>query len=153
MTALALNSPARLAVPDGLNDHRTYARLGFAAIALVFGGFGIWATFAPLDRAAVAQGQVAVETNNKPVQHLEGGIIREILVRDAQQLQEGECSWRRQQSSALPPSTFPQDRCNLVSSHSAHWPDVHDLNRMIPEFADAGDFQRLSPPLREIQPR
>jgi HlyD family type I secretion membrane fusion protein len=100
MTALALNSPARLAVPDGLNDHRTYARLGFAAIALVFGGFGIWATFAPLDRAAVAQGQVAVETNNKPVQHLEGGIIREILVRDAQQVQEGDVLFRLQPTNA-----------------------------------------------------
>jgi HlyD family type I secretion membrane fusion protein len=100
MTALALNSPAQLGVPVGLNDHRTYARLGFAAIALVFGGFGIWATFAPLDRAAVAQGQVAVETNNKPVQHLEGGIIREILVRDAQQVQEGDVLFRLQPTNA-----------------------------------------------------
>jgi HlyD family type I secretion membrane fusion protein len=100
MTALALNSPAQLAVPVGLNDHRAYARLGFAAIALVFGGFGIWATFAPLDRAAVAQGQVAVETNNKPVQHLEGGIIREILVRDAQQVQEGDVLFRLQPTNA-----------------------------------------------------
>jgi HlyD family type I secretion membrane fusion protein len=100
MTALALNSPAQLAVPVGLSDHRTYARLGFAAIALVFGGFGIWATFAPLDRAAVAQGQVAVETNNKPVQHLEGGIIREILVRDAQQVQEGDVLFRLQPTNA-----------------------------------------------------
>jgi HlyD family secretion protein len=100
MTALALNSPAQLAIPVGLNDHRIYARIGFAAIALVFGGFGIWATFAPLDRAAVAQGQVAVETNNKPVQHLEGGIIREILVRDAQQVQEGDVLFRLQPTNA-----------------------------------------------------
>ncbi len=100
MTALALNNPTEMAAPVGLSDHRTYARLGFAAVALVFGGFGVWAGFAPLDRAAVAQGQVAVESNNKPVQHLEGGIIREILVRDAQQVQEGDVLFRLQPTNA-----------------------------------------------------
>src|SRR4051812_41415550 len=89
MTALALNTPDQHSTTRGLDDHRGYGRLGFAAIALVFGGFGVWATFAPLDKAAVAQGQVSVESNNKPVQHLEGGIVREILVRDAQQVKEG----------------------------------------------------------------
>jgi HlyD family secretion protein len=83
-----------------MNDHRGYGRVGFIAIALVFGGFGVWAAFAPLDKAAVAQGQVAVESNNKPVQHLEGGIIREILVRDAQQVKEGDVLFRLQPTTA-----------------------------------------------------
>ena len=57
--------------------HHSYARCGYTAIALVFGAFGIWAALAPLDRAAIASGQVSVETDHKVVQHLEGGIIRE----------------------------------------------------------------------------
>jgi HlyD family secretion protein len=85
---------------ENIGDHRGYARLGFAAIALVFGGFGIWAVFAPLDRAAVAQGQVAVESSNKPVQHLEGGIVREILVHDSQQVKEGDVLFRLQPTNA-----------------------------------------------------
>jgi HlyD family secretion protein len=85
---------------SSIGDHRGYARLGFAAIALVFGGFGIWASFAPLDRAAVAQGQVAVESSNKPVQHLEGGIVREILVHDSQQVKEGDVMFRLQPTNA-----------------------------------------------------
>jgi len=87
-------------MPTSTADHRGYARLGFAAIALVFGGFGVWAGFAPLDRAAVAQGQVAVESNNKPVQHLEGGIVREILVHDSQQVKEGDVLFRLQPTTA-----------------------------------------------------
>lgn len=93
-------SPDPQPMSGSIGDHRGYARLGFAAIALVFGGFGIWASFAPLDRAAVAQGQVAVESNNKPVQHLEGGIVREILVHDSQQVKEGDVLFRLQPTTA-----------------------------------------------------
>jgi HlyD family secretion protein len=100
MTAATLDTQNQFAVPTTLNDHRAYARLGFVAIALVFGGFGIWASMAPLDRAAVAHGQVAVESNNKPVQHLEGGIVREILVHDSQQVQEGDVLFRLQPTTA-----------------------------------------------------
>ena len=100
MTALALNTAAGLSGSAQMNDHRGYGRLGFVAIALVFGGFGVWGALAPLDRAAVAQGQVAVESNNNAVQHLEGGIVREILVRDSQQVKEGDVLLRLQPTNA-----------------------------------------------------
>src|ERR1700751_180692 len=99
-TAMTVVSPDPQPMSSSIGDHRGYARLGFAAIALVFGGFGIWASFAPLDRAAVAQGQVAVESSNKPVQHLEGGIVREILVHDSQQVKEGDVMFRLQPTNA-----------------------------------------------------
>jgi HlyD family type I secretion membrane fusion protein len=102
MTATALKpQPMSTSISStSISDYRGYARFGFAAIALVFGGFGVWACFAPLDRAAVAQGQVAVESNNKPVQHLEGGIVREILVHDSQQVKEGDVLFRLQPTVA-----------------------------------------------------
>ncbi|MBA2402137.1 MAG: HlyD family type I secretion periplasmic adaptor subunit [Bradyrhizobium sp.] len=100
MTALALDASAQFPTSTQIGDHRAYGRVGFIAIALVFGGFGVWAGFAPLDRAAIAQGQVAVESNNKPVQHLEGGIVREILARDAQQVKEGDVLFRLQPTNA-----------------------------------------------------
>ena len=55
---------------------------GLVIIALFFGAFGGWAALAPLESAAIAQGVVSVESNRKTVQHFEGGIIKEILVRD-----------------------------------------------------------------------
>lgn len=60
-------------------------RFIFAAglIGLVFfGGFGAWAGFAPLASSALAPGTVRVEGNRKTVQHLEGGIIQELLVEE-----------------------------------------------------------------------
>jgi HlyD family type I secretion membrane fusion protein len=47
---------------------------------LFFGGLGSWAALAPLSSAAVAPGTVRVESHRKTVQHLEGGIIRELGV-------------------------------------------------------------------------
>jgi multidrug efflux pump subunit AcrA (membrane-fusion protein) len=81
-------------------NHRSYARCGYTAIGLVFGGFGIWAALAPLDRAAIASGQVSVETDHKVVQHLEGGIIREILVKETQLVEEGDVLFRLQPTQA-----------------------------------------------------
>lgn len=52
---------------------------------VLFGGLGVlllWATTARLDSAVIAPGLVSVEFNRKTVQHLEGGIVRELLVRD-----------------------------------------------------------------------
>ena len=79
---------------DQLHDHRRYTRLAFVAIVLVFGGFGTWAAFAPLDSAAVAPARIAVEGDRKPVQHLEGGIVREILVKDSEAVSEGQILFR-----------------------------------------------------------
>lgn len=81
-------------------DYRRFAMLGYVSIALVFGGFGIWASMAPLDRAAVASGQVAVESDHKAVQHLEGGIVLEILAKETQQVKAGAVLFRLQPTQA-----------------------------------------------------
>ncbi len=64
--------------------------LGIAVIAAFFGGFGTWAALAPLESAAIAPGSVRIETNRKTVQHLEGGIVAEILVRDGDTVEAGQ---------------------------------------------------------------
>jgi len=56
--------------------------IGCIIIALFFGALGGWAALAPLESAAIAPGEVAIDTKRKTIQHLEGGIIGEILVRD-----------------------------------------------------------------------
>lgn len=59
-------------------------RIGVAAVLIVFGGFGTWAAVAPLSSAAIGPGVISVENYRKSVQHLEGGIVREIKVRDGE---------------------------------------------------------------------
>lgn len=65
-------------------------RLGLMVAALVFGGFGLWAALAPIDSAAHAIGQVTVKSFKKPVQHLEGGIVKRVLVSDGDPVQPND---------------------------------------------------------------
>jgi multidrug efflux pump subunit AcrA (membrane-fusion protein) len=63
---------------------------GLLVTVVFLGGFGAWAAVAPLSSAAVAAGEVRVETHRKTVQHMEGGIIREILVREGEVVKPGQ---------------------------------------------------------------
>lgn len=63
---------------------------GFLILLVGFGGFGTWAALAPLQGAVIAPGTVVASGRNKLIQHLEGGIVKEILVKDGQQVQAGE---------------------------------------------------------------
>jgi HlyD family secretion protein len=53
-------------------------------------GFGTWSTFAPLQSAAVAFGAVESESSRKTIQHLEGGIVKKILVADGDVVRSGQ---------------------------------------------------------------
>src|SRR6202022_4501995 len=53
-------------------------------------GLGAWSTFAPLESAAIAYGTVESESSRKTIQHLEGGIIGEILVADGDIVHAGQ---------------------------------------------------------------
>lgn len=64
--------------------------VGLWALALGFGGFLLWATLAPLDEGVPSSGTIAIETKRKPVQHLTGGIVREVLVREGDIVKEGQ---------------------------------------------------------------
>nr|WP_298410283.1 HlyD family type I secretion periplasmic adaptor subunit [uncultured Halomonas sp.] len=69
---------------------KRYRRLGFGILLVAFGGFGGWAATANLAVAVVAPGSVSVESFKKTVQHFEGGIVKDILVRDGDHVEAGE---------------------------------------------------------------
>ena len=66
------------------------AMTGWLVILTAFGGLAAWSTFAPLSTAAIASGTVVVDSFRKSVQHLQGGIIQDILVRDGQHVEIGD---------------------------------------------------------------
>ncbi|MCX4196936.1 HlyD family type I secretion periplasmic adaptor subunit [Methylobacterium organophilum] len=74
----------------GLTNWRAYAVAGYALIFATFGVVGTWATFARLDRAVISPGVVVAEGSRKVVQHLEGGIVQAVLVRDGQTVRAGD---------------------------------------------------------------
>lgn len=63
---------------------------GGLVIAVSFGSLAAWSNSARLGTAAIASGTLAVDSHRKSVQHLQGGIIREILVRDGQRVTVGD---------------------------------------------------------------
>ena len=63
---------------------------GAAVIVLGLGGFVAWASLASLASAALAPGVVRVDSNRKTVQHVEGGIIAELLVREGDRVAAGQ---------------------------------------------------------------
>jgi HlyD family secretion protein len=68
---------------------------------LVCGGFGAWAGFAPLASAIIAPGSFVATSKNKIVQHLEGGIIRHILVEEGDRVAEGQDLVQLDETAAL----------------------------------------------------
>lgn len=65
-------------------------RIGIAILILTFGVFGMWSMVAPLQSAALAPGTVTVKGSRKSIEHLEGGIVAEIAVKDGDSVAKGE---------------------------------------------------------------
>ena len=73
-----------------LDDIRGPAIAGLVVVGLLVGGSTLWASVAPLASAAIAPGTVAVESSRKTVQHLEGGIVADVKVRDGDVVGAGQ---------------------------------------------------------------
>ncbi|MNK76642.1 Type I secretion system membrane fusion protein PrsE [compost metagenome] len=71
-------------------DVRKPARLGIWLVLAGFGGFLLWSWLAPLDAGVVATGTVKVTSNRKAVQHLSGGTVDAILVREGDLVTKGQ---------------------------------------------------------------
>lgn len=65
-------------------------RIGLLALVIGFGGFLVWAAFAPLDEGVPASGTVSIDTKRKAVQHLTGGIVQQVLVKEGDEVKEGQ---------------------------------------------------------------
>ena len=77
-------TPDAITAPELQTDDRPLRWLGLLVVLSLFGGLGAWAMLAPLSSAALAPGVITVENYRKTVQHLEGGIVKAIQVRDGE---------------------------------------------------------------------
>ena len=76
--------------PDLPTDTRNTILLGFIALVIGFGGFLVWAAYAPLDEGVPAQATVTIDTKRKAIQHMTGGIVERVAVREGQSVKAGE---------------------------------------------------------------
>jgi HlyD family type I secretion membrane fusion protein len=85
-------------VPRSVSRHIFF---GVVLMLTAFGGFGLWATQAPLAAAVISQGSFIATGRNKIVQHLEGGIIKGIYVAEGDTVTTGQVLVRMDETAAL----------------------------------------------------
>lgn len=85
--------------------------IGFAIILTFAGSFAAWSVMAPVSSAVVAPGIVSVDTNVRTVQHLEGGIIETIEVREGSEVAAGDVVLRL--SSTIPAAVMTEVQARL----------------------------------------
>jgi protease secretion system membrane fusion protein len=76
-------------IADKMADTRSSLKIGSTVMLLGFAGFLIWAVAAPLDEGVPASGTFTVASQRKTVQHLSGGIVQTIHVKEAQEVKAG----------------------------------------------------------------
>ncbi len=118
------------AAPMPSADYGTTLRRGYGVIFGTLSVLTICAGFARIDSAVIAPGAISLEANRKTVQHLEGGIVSEILVRDGDLVKQGDVIlrldptrsaaseelYRKQQAIALALESRLQAQLNLRES-------------------------------------
>lgn len=72
------------------SDISRTVRVGGTLLLAGLVGFLLWAIFAPLDSGVPAQGLVMVDTKRKTIQHLTGGLIEKVMVREGQEVKVGD---------------------------------------------------------------
>ena len=75
---------------EGITDTNKPVFVGLILLGACLLAFTIWAFFAPLDEGVPAMGTIAVESKRKVVQHLTGGIIKKVLVKESQEVKTGD---------------------------------------------------------------
>ncbi|WP_270937321.1 HlyD family type I secretion periplasmic adaptor subunit [Falsiroseomonas oryzae] len=102
--------------------------LGWFVVVAFVVGLGGWAALTPLAEAAIAGGLLKVEGTRRTIQHFEGGIVREILVREGDSVQEGQALIRLEQPQALQ---------QTETLRSQRWALMAQDSRLVAELAGA----------------
>lgn len=103
------------------------SKLSIATVFLLLIVFAIWASVAKLSSAAIAPGVIIVESQRKPIQHLEGGIVKTIHISDGQSVKKGELLITLDSSRA---------EARLFGVRAQWQSDLARLNRLQAEMAE-----------------
>jgi HlyD family secretion protein len=146
-SALRVESPEMFA--------RASIRVGMLSLMLVFGIFGIWSIIAPINSAAIGIGKVILDNNKKTIQHLEGGIVDTIFVREGEFVEAGQKLIKLDETTAK--ARFELLRKQYMTTKAVEarltaerdkqdalvFPDdIQELEAVDPSVAEALDSQR-----------
>ena len=90
MNTLSSDQVLGLGLRSSQQQSNRLTKLGWGIVVGAIFPIGLWSAITPLSMAVVAPAFVKVDLNRRPVQHLEGGIVRLVLVRDGQRVNAGD---------------------------------------------------------------
>lgn len=93
--------------------------LGFLTLVVLIGGLGTWSTLVTISGAVIAPGQVEVSQNRQVVQHLDGGVVQDIMVREGSLVTPGEVLLRLDGSSLYSELAILETRLFELSARRA----------------------------------
>jgi epimerase transport system membrane fusion protein len=120
---------------DESGEATRIVRAGMFIVIVFIGGGLIWSSWAPISGAVVAEGIVKVDSKRKTIQHLEGGVVKEILVHEGEYVEEGQTLVVVQDAEVRSKLIILKDQLNAELAKEA---------RLLAEkkFADAIEFPR-----------
>jgi len=113
-------------------SYDNYLLTGFLLIFALIASFALWTGLAPIQGAVIAPGTVVVEGKPKTLQHLDGGIVGEILVRDGDKVNAGDVLLRLDPTSLNANRDLLQKRLDEARAFRARLSAERDGRRYIP---------------------
>lgn len=141
--------PAERADVQLPTSSRKIILLGLVFVAIFFGGLGTWIATAEIEGAVIAPGEVIVESYRKLVQHLDGGIVQEILVREGDLVQKGQVLIRLDGERVRASRDLYRGQMDVLLAREARlvaekektgrirWPEELLARRDVPEVAES----------------
>lgn len=92
-------------------------RMGLWVLVVGFGAFLLWAGFAPLDEGVSAPATVAIEMRRRVIQHMTGGVVKKLMVKEGESVREGDVLVELEDSGAR--ANFESVRQNYMALRAA----------------------------------
>ena len=124
--------------------------IGLALFFLLFGVIGLWGALVPLAAGAMAPGKLVVDSNRKDIQHLEEGIVKEILVKEGDVVQAGQTLIRLDSTSANARNDMIQGQYLTAKAAEARLIAERDNKDSIDFPAELTSAENTTPGLHDI---
>jgi HlyD family type I secretion membrane fusion protein len=134
---------------ESLQIGRVPIFIGNLVVGIILGSFVIWASFAKIESAAIAQGKIVLDSNKKKIQHFEGGIIEEILVSDGQMVKKDQPLIRLSETSARANQDMLKSQLFSFKAQRIRLEGERD-DKLSVDFAPISRQENLSPDISRV---